>query len=405
MLPFGTETAAGTLRALAARRGRVVDPDSAEQPGRIPHELRATATRHRHGSATGELRLPPLYYGTVDATALWICLLHDTWRWGLPEAQVHALLPALEAALGWLRADADPDGDGFVEYLDRSGHGLANQGWKDSPEAVRFADGTIARGPVALCEVQGYVHEAALGAAALLDRFGHPGSDFWRERAARLAERFRATFWVTDPSGRRFPALALDGSKRPVDALTSNIGHLLGTGLLSQEESRLVADLLREPDLSSGYGLRTMASTTAGYDPSSYHCGSVWPHDTAIAIHGLARSGLADLSFGLIEGLLAAGAGFGYRFPELYGGQPAESTVGPQAYPTACRPQAWSAAAVGAVVQTLTGLSADRTGPSCRPPQGSPFGALEVTGIRYGAEEFTVSADRSGQGRLRDVRP
>ena len=392
LLPFGTDLAEGTLRALAARQGTAVDLETAEEPGKIPHELRAV------GLNLSGMSLPPLYYGTIDATPLWICLLHDAWRWGLSEVTVSSLLPALEAALGWLRDRVDDDG--FLKYLDRSGHGLANQGWKDSADSVRFADGRIAEGPVALCEVQGYAHEAAIRGAALLDHFGRPGGVFWREWAQRLAERFRDTFWVSRPGGPRFPALALDGLNRPVDALTSNIGHLLGTGLLSAAESEQIAGLLASPALSSGYGLRTMATTEGGYAPLSYHCGSVWAHDTAIALHGLTRSGLGASGFGLIEGLLAAGAGFGYRLPELYGGDAAGTTAGPVPYPAACCPQAWSAAAIGPIVQTLAGLSADNGTLECLPPEGSPFGALAVRGLRFGQDELTVTVDREGRGRL-----
>ena len=391
LLPFGTALAEGTLRALAARQGTVTDAGTAEEPGKIPHELRAVTTE-----MAGGLTLPPLYYGTVDATPLWVCLLHDAWRWGLPEETVQELLPTLEAALGWLREQ----GEGFLQYLDRSGHGLANQGWKDSADSIRFSYGTIAEGPVALCEVQGYAHEAAVRGADLLDHFGLPGGAFWRDWAQRLADRFRAAFWVSRPDGLRFPALALDGSGRPVDALTSNIGHLLGTGLLSDEESGQVAALLSAPALSSGYGLRTMAADEGGYAPLSYHCGSVWAHDTAIAIHGLTRSGLGAASFGLIEGLLAAGAGFDFRLPELYGGDRAGLGPKPLPYPAACRPQAWSAAAIGPIVQALGGLSAADGMLTCAPPPASPFGSLHVRGLRFGTEEVSLSADREGRGRL-----
>lgn len=384
LLPFGTALAEGTLRALAAQQGTRTDTATAEEPGKILHEIRSLTTEH------GKMTLPPRYYGTVDATPLWICLLHDAWRWGLAESVVQELLPSMEAALGWLR----DQGDGFLKYIDRSGHGLANQGWKDSADSIRFADGTIAEGLVALCEVQGYAYEAAVHGAALLDHFGLKGGAFWRGWAERMATRFRAEFWV-----RGFPALALDGSGRPVDSLTSNIGHLLGTGLLSASESEQIAELLGTPAMSSGYGLRTMAATDGGYAPLSYHCGSVWAHDTAIAIHGLARSGLGAKSFGLIEGLLAAGAGFDYRLPELYSGDPAEFGH-PLPYPAACRPQAWSAAAIGPIVQALAGLSAENGTLECLPPKASPFGALSVSGLEFAGERFSVTVGRDGRGRL-----
>jgi glycogen debranching enzyme len=399
LLPFGTELARGTLLTLAARQGTKVDRRTAEEPGKIPHELRTVEAVHQ-GGHNDRMTLPPLYYGTIDATPLWICLLHDAWRWGLPDDEVKQLLPALHSALEWLRRYADPDRDGFLEYRSDE-NGLANQGWKDSGDSIRFADGRIAGGPVALCEVQGYAYEAAGHAADLLDHFGHEGGADWRDWAGALADRFRERFWVND-NGRRFPALALDGEKRQVDSLTSNIGHLLGTGLLNAEESALVAELLGAPALSSGFGLRTMSTEDAGFSALSYHCGSVWAHDTAIAIHGLSRSGHGTKAFGLIEGLLAAGVAFGYRLPELYSGDSRTDDVDrPMPYPAACRPQAWAAAAIGPIIQALAGLSVERVAGQLvsTPPPDSPFGALKVKGLRHGSRSLSVSADH-GTGTL-----
>ena len=336
LLPFGWQLAAGTLRTLAAFQGSRLDPETAEAPGKIPHELR------RGGS---------LYYGTIDATPLWICLLRDAWRWGMPDDEVRALLPALQAALEWIARYGDSDGDGLLEYVDESGHGLSNQGWKDSGNSVRFADGHIAEPPVALCEVQGYAYEAAMAGAELLTSFGQPGAQRWRDWATALAAAFRASFWL--PGG--YPALALDAAKQPVDSLTSNIGHLLGTGLLTADEEALVAARLTGPDMDSGFGLRTMSAANAGYNPLSYHCGSVWTHDTAIVIRGLYRSGHGAAAARLADGLLSAAAAFGWRLPELFSGE----GRGPVPYPASCRPQAWSAAAAGALAQALLGLDVD----------------------------------------------
>ena len=341
LLPVDPAYAMGTLRTLARLAGTRREAESAEAPGKIPHELRRAAF------ALGDIALPPLYYGTIDATPLWVCVLHDAWRAGVPEAEIAPLLPALEGALRWVVEDGDADGDGFLEYLDTTGHGLSNQGWKDSADAVRFADGTLAEGPVALCEVQAYAYEAAVHGADLLDAFGRPGAERYRAWAAALAGKFRASFWCGD-GPRRFPALALDGAKRPVDALTSNLGHLLGTGLLDADEELAVARHLAGPALDSGLGLRTMSAADGAYSPLSYHCGSVWPHDTAIAILGLQRAGLTAYAEGLLEGLLRASVAFDQRLPELWSGEGA-----PVPYPAACRPQAWSAAAAVAVATVL----------------------------------------------------
>lgn len=392
-LPLGTELAGSTLRVLAARQGVRHDRETGEAPGKIPHELR------RAGIGS----FPPLYYGTVDATPLWICLLHDAWRWGLPEPEVAALLPHAEAALNWMADGGDADGDGLLEYVDTSGYGLANQGWKDSGDAIRFADGRLADGPVALCEVQGYAHEAALHGADLLDAFARPGAQRWRRWAAELADRFRERFWVTDAGGP-FPALALDGAKRPVDSLTSNAGHLLGTGLLDAAETALVAGRMVGPDMASGFGLRTMSARAGGYSPLSYHCGSVWPHDTAIVLHGLARTGHGALAGPLVAGLLRSGTAFGGRLPELFAGDGTAHTPWPVPYPAACRPQAWSAAAAVTVLQAVLGLSADVPGGriTLRPMDPPPVGALSVAGLRAGGTPVHVSVDR--EGRVTDAR-
>jgi glycogen debranching enzyme len=401
MLPFGWQLAAGTLRALAGLQGRRMDRGTGEAPGKIAHELRTSG----RGAAGG---LPPLYYGTIDATPLWICLLHDAWRWGMPADQVRALLPSLAAALAYLRDYGDADGDGFLEYIDESGSGLANQGWKDSGDAIRFADGRIAAPPVALCEVQGYAYEAASRGADLLEAFGEPGAPEWRAWAGELAAAFRAAFWVADDAGS-YPALALDGKKRPVDSLTSNIGHLLGTGLLTAAEEDRVAARLVGPQMNSGFGLRTMSSGNGGYSPLSYHCGSVWSHDTAIVIRGLAASGHAAEAAALADGLLDAAAMFGWRLPELFAGDARSAVPWPSPYPASCRPQAWAAASIGALVQARLGLEVDVPGGLVRiepPPTAteSPGTRLHVDGLVAGDETFSAGVDGAGGGYVRGLR-
>jgi glycogen debranching enzyme len=341
-LPIDTRTAASTLRVLARLQGTTDEPLTAEEPGKILHELRASALELPHEGVV----LPPVYYGSVDSTPLWICLLVDAWRAGMPEREVRELLPALERAVRWVLEHGDSDGDGFLDYIDRSGRGLANQGWKDSGDSIQWRDGRLAQGPIALCEVQGYAYEAVLGAADLFEQSGSTGlpADELRAWAAGLKERFAESYWVQTPEGE-YPAIALDAHKRPVDTLTSNIGHLLGTGILEPHDERRIADLLVGPSMLSGYGIRTMSTGAAGYWPLSYHGGSVWTHDTAIIARGMAAAGLDEHARTVVDGMLAAAEGFEYRVPELHAGDPAESTSVPVPYPAACRPQAWSAAA------------------------------------------------------------
>jgi glycogen debranching enzyme len=348
LLPIDVRLAEGTLRTLARLQGARTDPATAEAPGKIVHELRRGELLVDEGTS-----LPPRYYGTVDATALWVLLLHDAWRHGLADGVVGELLPNLRAALGWLRDSAAATG--FLSYRDESGHGLANQGWKDSGDSIQWRDGRLAEGPIALCEVQGYAHEAAEAGAVLLDAFGDAaGADEWRAWAADLKARFRDAFWIEDAEGG-YPAIALDVAGEPVDTLTSNIGHLLGTGILGSADESRVAALLAEPRLASGFGVRTMATDSTGYWPLSYHGGSVWAHDSAIVIGGLARSGHDDVARRLAADLLDAAAAFGYRMPELFGG----TTKGPRPgsapipYPASCRPQAWAAAAAVVVAGVL----------------------------------------------------
>ncbi|MET1017036.1 MAG: glycogen debranching N-terminal domain-containing protein [Leifsonia flava] len=386
LLPLGTDIAADTLRVLASLQGTQSVQATAEQPGKIMHELRREALHLGDG-----VTLPPLYYGTVDATPLWVCLLHDAWQWGMPEDDVRGLLPHVERALDWMRDFGDADGDGLLEYVDETGHGLANQGWKDSGDSVQWRDGSLAEGPIALCEVQAYSYEAAMHGADLLEHFGVGDPAARRDWAAALKSRFNERFWVTDAVGA-YPAIALDAQKRAVDTVTSNIGHLLGTGLLDAEQAAVVAARLVSPELNSGFGLRTMSTDSAGYWPLSYHGGSVWTHDTAIAIGGLVREGHRREAGELIRGLLAAASAFDYRMPELHSGDPAGSFSRPVPYPAACRPQAWSAAAAIVVLGASLGLEV-ADGDLVATP-GALGGPVAVDSLSFGGA--SVSVDEAG---------
>jgi glycogen debranching enzyme len=375
LIPVDPGLAAGTLRALASWQGTKVDPESAEQPGKIPHELRADVADHGGG-----LVLPAAYYGTHDATQLWIMTLHKAWRWGMPADEVSDLLPNLTRALTWMKEYADPDDDGFLEYVDESGHGLANQGWKDSADAVQWPDGTIATAPIALCEVQGYAYAAAVKGAELLEAHGESG-DEWREWAAALQERFRSAFWVDG-----YPAIALDGEKNPVAGRASNMGHLLGTGLLDADEEVAVADVLAGADLDSGFGLRTLSTAMTRFNPLGYHTGSVWPHDTAMAIQGLYATGQSGRASSYVESLIRAAEAFDYRLPELYGGRGQLEESTPTPYPLSCRPQAWAAASAIAAVVAALGIEPDVPGGTLvlNPAESMPWEYLKVSGLRLG---------------------
>jgi glycogen debranching enzyme len=394
LLPVSTALAGSTLRVLAARQGTVTDASTAEQPGKILHEVRAKAIDVRDESHT--FTLPPVYYGTIDATSLWATTLHDAWRWGLPADEVEPMLPALERALAWQVEEGDADGDFFLEYVDTTGTGLANQGWKDSGDSVRHVDGSLATAPLALCEVQAYAYAAATRGADLLEAFGRPGADRWRDWAAELRTRFRQRFWVEDARGA-YPAIALDADKQPVASLTSNIGHLLGTGLLDAEEVGLVARRLVGDDMLSGFGIRTLSSDAEGYSSTGYHVGSVWPHDTAICLAGLAAEGRPEVA-PVAEAMLAAAHAFDGRPPELFAGDARSAHSVPVPYPAACRPQAWSAAGTVSLTASLLGLAADVPAGSvtASPVTPWPLGATTVTGLRAGDRPISVAVDGAG---------
>ncbi len=391
-VPFDLELAGGTLRTLARRQGTRHDRDTEEQPGKILHEI-------RRGSLTHRGDLPPNYYGSVDATPLFVILAHEAWRWGLPTEQVAELVPHVEAALAWLRDFGDPDGDGFIEYLKDSDRGLDNQGWKDSQDGIQFADGRLARPPIALAEVQGYAYDAAIRGAELLERFSRPGADDWRRWADELATAFRARFWLTDDRGA-YPAIALDGDNDPVDGPASNMGHLLAAGLLSDEEARAVGRHLAGEGLASGWGLRTLSTASAGFNPLSYHAGSVWPHDTAIAAWGLAVTDQMEAAALLLRGLVDAAPGFGYRLPELFAGFSRAAVPFPVPYPAACRPQAWAAGGALLLLRACLRLQPDL--PSGRltiaPLRPPPFRFLEVEGLPVGGRFLSLRVD--GEGRV-----
>lgn len=328
--------ALGVLRTLARLQGKIDNPATEEQPGRILHEVRF------HDRPSLKLGEGTIYYGTADATPLFVVLLGELRRWGLDDRCAEELLPAADRALDWITTRGDRDGDGFVEYQRDVEHGLANQGWKDSWDAIRFADGRLAEGPIAMCEIQGYTYAAYLARAHFAEEAGDLAAmRGWRERASRLRSEFRRKFWLPD---KGWFALALDGDKQPVDALASNMGHALWSGIVDEDLAPAVASHLLSPEMFSGWGIRTMATSMAAYNPVSYHLGSVWPHDTAICVAGLTRYGFVDEAQRVMSGMLDVAEYFGGRLPELLAGISRDELSVPAVYPTSCMPQAWAAA-------------------------------------------------------------
>jgi glycogen debranching enzyme len=331
----------------------------------------------------GHTVLPAIYYGSIDATPLWIITLAEAWRWGLDGESVIALLPALRAAARWLVDDSDADGDGLLEYMDQSGQALSNQGWKDSGDSMNWIDGRLAEPPIALAEVQGYAYPAALDAAELFDSFGVDGSAALRAFAARLRAAFHQQYWLTDDSGR-YIAVALDRHKHPVDAVTTNPGHLLATGLLDAEQEALVVSRLMS-DLACPAGLRTLAPGSGRFSPISYHNGSIWPHDVAICARGMMLSGFASEASAVLGGLLVAVETFGGRLPELYGYD--AELGGVVSYPASCLPQAWSSATAAVALWACAPVVPASNGVRVLTP--APLvDELEVDGLVCGGQRF-----------------
>ncbi|HET9213329.1 MAG TPA: glycogen debranching N-terminal domain-containing protein [Gaiellaceae bacterium] len=376
-LLFGPELAQNALAVLAELQATEDDPAADAEPGKIVHEV-------RHGQAARAWF--PRYYGTVDATPLYLVLLSEVWRWTDDAALVRDLRGPALRALDWIDRYGDLDGDGFVEYERRSPGGLVNQSWKDSGDSQLFRDGSVARAPIAPCEVQGYVYDAKLRLAEL-------ARDVWRERelaerlereAAALRDRFDEAFWCEARGG--YYALALDADKERVDALTSNIGHLLWSGIVPPERVDAVVDQLMGEELWSGWGVRTMSSGDAGFNPLAYHNGTVWPHDNALVAWGLARYGRWPEAQRIVRRMLNAASYFGHQLPEVFAGFSRTDTPFPIPYPTAARPQAWAAGTPVLLLQVLLGVEPDRRrhvlGTIAPGDIPSWAGDLRVSGVR-----------------------
>lgn len=351
MLPFHPDIAKGTLRTMANYQGTKKDPWRDEEPGKIMHEI-----RYGELANTNQVPFTP-YYGTIDATPLFLILLVEYVNWSKDVSFFNELLPNVEAALNWIDQYGDRDGDGFVEYHQEASKGIANQGWKDSADSIVHRNGEYANSPIALAEVQGYVYQARIGIAALYQSISEwEKSEKLRKQSQELKEKFNTAFWMED---KDFYAIALDEHKQQVGTLTSNPGHVLFSGILDDTRAEKVMDMLVSPTMFSGYGIRTMGEGEAGFNPISYHDGSVWPHDNSMILLGMGLMKGQKQANKVIQGLIEASIHFEYeRLPELFCGY-SKKAGKPVPYPVACSPQAWAAGTPLTFIRAMLGLYPD----------------------------------------------
>ena len=389
---LGPDLSLDALRVLAKLQATEDDPWRDAEPGKILHELRV-------GELAGAGIIPHTpYYGTVDATPLFLIRAADYYKWTGDLNTLRVLRPALDAALRWIDEYGDRDGDGFVEYERRSPGGLQNQGWKDSHDSVVHADGSLADGPIALVEVQGYVYMAKLTIADVYDAFGAPErAAQLRDQAQELREAFNEAFWNAEEGTF---ALALDGCKRQVASVASNPGHCLYCGIIDQSKASAVVERLMAPDMFCGWGVRTLSSDCPAFNPMSYHNGSVWPHDNAIIAAGLKRYGHASAVMQIASALFDVSiAARDFRLPELYCGFDRSERSSIVAYPVACIPQAWAAAAPFQILQAMLGISADAPARALRierPMLPDWLGHVRLDGLRVGDASVTLAFERDG---------
>jgi glycogen debranching enzyme len=393
MLTVNPRLARDALRYLTAHQGTERDDRRDEEPGKIMHEL-------RQGELAGAGLVPHTpYYGSVDATPWFLILFAQYFRWTGDREGVRELLPAAEAALAWIDRDGDLDGDGFVEYRTRSPIGIRNQGWKDSSDSVAHADGTLAEPPIALVEVQAYVHLAKLRMADVFEALGDPErANLLRKEAAILRQRFNEAFWMED---EKYFAAALDGEKRQVRSIVSNPGHGLYCDIVDADKAEHLARRLLAPDMFSGWGVRTMSKSAVSYNPMSYHNGSVWPHDNALIAAGLKRYGFVRATNRVATALFDAAIGADYmRLPELFCGFTRRSPNRPVSYPIACSPQAWAAGSPFLILQGMLGISArahENLLTVNKPQLPVWLNTVELRGLRVGHSRITLLFRREGE--------
>jgi len=388
-----------TLRYLAATQGREEDPFTEEQPGKIMHEI-------RRGELARAREIPFIpYYGTIDATPLFLVLLHETWRWTGDLDLVRELLPNAERALYWIDRYGDVDGDGLVEYARTSPKGLVNQGWKDSWDGVPYPDGTIPHPPIALVEVQGYVYDAKRRMAALYDALGNrSGCERLTAEASAMRDRIVERFWNEELGTF---ALALDGEKRALPTVTSNAGHLLWSRVPDSTQANKMARRLMTPEMFSGWGLRTLSAAHPVFNPMSYHNGSVWPHDNALVALGMSFYQQIEPARRIFTALYDAARGMRYhRLPELYCGMGRAFGVHPVLYPVSCSPQAWASGSVCMLLQSAIGILPDAPHHMLhvRQPWLPDFlEELVVRGLRVGESRVSMQFVRRGARTLANL--
>lgn len=384
MLWLDPSLARGVLTYLAARQGTTTDAFQDVEPGKIMHE-----TRGGEMSGLGEVPFG-IYYGGVDTTCLFVALAGAYVRRTGELAFIRDLWPNLVAAAGWMEAKGQANGMGLIDYARGRDTGLSNQGWKDSEDSIFHADGRFPKGPIALLEVQGYAYQAWQAMADMARALGHDDADQWSDKARRLKTEVETRYWMEDAG---FYAIALDGEGQPCRVLGSNAGHLLFSGLPAPDRAAQVTGTLLSARFRTGWGLRTLATQQPRYNPMSYHNGSVWPHDTALCVAGMARYGEREAVARVLDDLYAAAVNFDMRLPELFCGFALEAGEPPVPYPVACMPQAWAAGSVFLLLQASLGIEIDALEGRIRidrPRLPSGIDRLNVTGLEVGDSRFDL---------------
>ena len=393
----GPELARGALVALAGLQGKEMDDFKDEEPGKILHEVRFGEL------ATLGLKPHRPYYGSIDSTPLWLIVLHEYWRWTGDDDTVRELEPNARRAIEWMERHGDLDGDGYLEYKTRSPQGLRTQCWKDSWNGILFSDGAVADVPVATCEVQGYAYDARLRLAEL-------AAEVWddaelgqrlRKDAQSLFDRFNEDFWIEDRGG--YYAVGLDADKRQIDSMTSNMGHLLWSGIVPDDRAATVAGQLFAEGMWSGWGVRTMSWEDRGYNPIGYHIGTVWPHDNSIISAGLARYGMREEANRISSAMLEAAEYTDFRLPEVFAGYSREEAPFPVRYPTASSPQAWATAAPFLWSRVALGLEPEANGLTVDPLVPDALGEVRLKGIHARRKRWDVKAWKTS-GSVQEAR-